>query len=158
VVSIADTADPTGVDVPIPDGALAEEDWPAGVYTVSLVLVRPGEDDPRESNVAAMLLAPEPVLPPTTIVRDAASRRVTVTLDVRPQVRPAQEARLTVGGDSALADPHPDPTSTLTFQLGDVPPGHQWVRLTVDGVESILVDRTTEPPSFDPTQFVTVPA
>jgi hypothetical protein len=32
------------------------------------------------------------------------------------------------------------------------------VRLTVDGVESILVDREAEPPEFDPTQSLTVPA
>jgi hypothetical protein len=32
------------------------------------------------------------------------------------------------------------------------------VRLTVDGVESLLVDRTVEPPTFDSTQSVAVPA
>ena len=85
-------------------------------------------------------------------------QRVTVTLDVSPEVRPAQEAPLTLGGDSALAEPHTTPTSTLTFELGDVPPGAQWVRLTVDGVESLLVDRSVEPPAFDPSQSVAVPA
>jgi hypothetical protein len=39
-----------------------------------------------------------------------------------------------------------------------VPAGSQWVRLTVDGVESLLVDRTKEPPVFDPSQSVSVPA
>jgi hypothetical protein len=39
-----------------------------------------------------------------------------------------------------------------------VPSGSQWVRLTVDGAESVLLDRSTAPPSFDPTQTVTVPA
>ena len=73
-------------------------------------------------------------------------------------MRPAQDARLTLGGDTALAEPHPTPTSTLTFELGDVPPGAQWVRLTVDGVESLLVDRSAEPPAFDPSQSVAVPA
>jgi hypothetical protein len=32
------------------------------------------------------------------------------------------------------------------------------VRLTVDGVESLLVDRSAEPPTFDPAQSVAVPA
>jgi hypothetical protein len=32
------------------------------------------------------------------------------------------------------------------------------VRLTVDGVDSLLVDRSAEPPTFDVTQSVTVPA
>ena len=128
------------------------------MYTVRVSLIRPGETNPRESNVAAMLLAPEPVLPPTTVTRDATTRRVTVTIHVKPQLRPAQDAQLTLGGSSGLVRPHTTATSTLTFDLGDVPPGAQWIRLTVDGVESLLVDRSVEPPAFDSSQTVAVPA
>lgn len=151
-------ADPTRIDVVIPSGSTAEQHWPAGVYTVTVSLVRAPETQARESNVAAMLLAPEPELPPSSITRDPGTHRVTVTLDVRPQLRPAQEAMLTLGGDSALADPITAPTSTLTFELGTVSPGSQSVRVTVDGVESLLVDRSVEPPVFDPSQSVAVPA
>jgi hypothetical protein len=73
-------------------------------------------------------------------------------------VRPAQDARLTLGGATGNADPHATATSTLTFELGNVPPGNQWVRLTVDGVDSLLVDRSAEPPAFDSTQSLAVPA
>jgi hypothetical protein len=157
-IAVGASTDPAEIDVTLPTGAAAEQDWPAGVYTVTVSLVRPGDTNPRESNVAAMLLAPEPQLPPTTVTRDGTTRRVTVTLDVKPQVRPAQDARLTLGGATGVADPHATASSTLTFRLGDVPPGGQWVRLTVDGVESLLVDRTVEPPTFDSTQSVAVPA
>ena len=157
-VAIGASTDSTGIDVPLPSGPTAEQDWPAGVYLVTVSLIRPGEVDARDSNVAALLLAPEPQLPPTTITRDATTRRVTVTLDVKPQVRPAQDPRLTLGGDTGLARPHTTSTSTLTFDLGDVPPGARWVRLTVDNVESLLVDRSAEPPAFDPVQSITVPA
>ena len=157
-VTIGTSSDPTGIDVALPSGPAAEAAWSAGVYTVTVSLIRPGEAKARTSNVAAMLLAPEPVLPPASIVRDAGTQRVTVGLNVRPQVRPAQEAQLALGGFTALADPIAAPASSLTFQLGAVPPGAQWVRLTVDGVESLLVDRTADPPTFDPTQSVAVPA
>jgi hypothetical protein len=157
-VVIGTSTDAIGIDVAMPSGLTAEQDWPAGVYSVTVSLIRPSEATPRESNVAAMLLAPEPELPPSAITRDGGTQRVTVTLDVRPQVRPAQEAMITLGGFTALADPSSAPTSTLTFELGVVPPGPQWVRLTVDGVESLLVDRTKEPPVFDPSQSVSVPA
>lgn len=156
-IVIGTSSDPTGIDVTLPSGAAAEQDWPPGVYLVSVSLVRPGETDARETNVAAMLLAPEPQLPPA-VVRNATTRRVTVTLDVTPEVRPAQDARLTLGGDGAPAEPHAIATSTLTFELGNVPPGPQWVRLTIDGVDSLLVDRSAEPPTFDASQSVTVPA
>ena len=105
-----------------------------------------------------MLLAPEPLLGTANVVRDATTRNVTVTLDVRPELRPAQDARLTLGGHTAAVEPHPAQTGTVSFELGDVPPGPQWVRLTVDGVESLLVDRAAEPPEFDATQSLTVPA
>ena len=157
-IAVGASTDPTGIDVTLPTGQTAEEEWPAGVYVVQASLVRPGETDARETNVAAMLLAPEPLLPPSAITRDATTERVTATLDVRPQVRPAQDARLTLGGDTASAEPHATPTGTLTFELGVVPPGPQWVRLTVDGVDSLLVDRSVEPPAFDSSQSVTVPA
>ena len=157
-ITVGASTEPAAIDVTLPSGPTAEQDWPAGVYTVTVSLVRPGETKPRESNVAAMLLAPEPQLPPTTVTRDGTTRRVSVTLDVKPQVRPAQDARLTLGGATGIAEPHAAATSTLTFQLGDVPSGNQWVRLTVDGVESLLVDRAAEPPTFDSTQSVAVPA
>jgi hypothetical protein len=157
-VTIGVSGDSTGIDVALPSGVSAEQDWPPGIYLVTVSLIRPSEVHPRVSNVAAMLLAPEPQLPPTTVSRDVSTRRVTVTLDLKPQVRPAQDARLTLGGDTGLADAHPTATSSLTFRLGDVPPGAQWVRLTVDGVDSLLVDRTVEPPAFDSSQSVTVPA
>ena len=157
-ITIGASTDPNGIDVTLPSGAAAEQDWPAGVYLVSVELTRPGEPRPRTSNVAAMLLAPEPQLPPTTVTRNATTRNVTVTLDVSPEVRPAQNVELSLGGASGPADPHPTQTSTLTFQLGDAPPGAQAVRLTVDGVDSLLVDRSVEPPVYDPSQSVTVPA
>jgi len=159
--SFVSNDDRTGIEVNLPSGPVAEEGWPAGVYAVTVTLIRPGDENPvpRESNVATVLLAPEPRLaPPPPVTRDA-DGNVSVTLDVRPQVRPEQEAKLTLGGHTAPANPiGAAPTSTLTFGLGIVPSGQQWVRLTVDGVESLLVDRSTEPPSFDPSQQVTVPA
>jgi len=157
-IAVGASPDTTGIDVALPTGAGAEEDWPAGIYLVSASLVRPGETDPRTTNVAAMLLAPEPLLGTANVVRDATTRNVTVTLDVRPELRPAQDARLTLGGHTAGVEPHPAQTGAVSFELGDVPPGPQWVRLTVDGVESLLVDREAEPPEFDTTQSLTVPA
>jgi len=75
-----------------------------------------------------------------------------------PQVRPSQRATLALGTQLAVAEPHPAPTGSLSFEFGTVPAGAQWVRLTVDGAESLLVDRTATPPAFEPTQKVTVPA
>ncbi len=108
ILSVAANPDPAGLDVTLPSGGLASQQWPAGIWVVTVSLVRPGEAVTRTTNAAAMLLAPEPILaPPPTIVRNAVTGAVTVTLGVRPQVRPSQRATLTLGGDVAVADAHP---------------------------------------------------
>lgn len=157
-IPIGVSASAKQIEVTLPSGAAAEIAWPAGLYTVTVSLIRPGDPDPQESNVAATFLAPEAILPPTSVTRNAATQRVTVALDVRPQVRAAQDVRLTLGGHTAMADPHPTTTASLTFAFDNVAPGAQWVRLTVDGVESRLVDRSVDPSEFDPGQSIVVPA
>jgi hypothetical protein len=157
-IPIASNTDTTGIDLTLPTGGTTAQDWPAGVYLVSVTLIRPDELDPRTTNVAAMLLAPEPQVGTAVLVRDATTRHVTATLDVVPELRPAQDATLSIAGESAAVELHPTQTATLTFELGDVPQGSRPVRLTVDGVESLLIDYEAEPPEFDPSQFVTVPA
>jgi hypothetical protein len=150
--------DSSGIDLTLPTGAAADQAWPAGLYTVSASLIRPGELVPRESNVAAMLLAPSPTLPPTTISRDGPSQRMSVTIGVSPALRPEQDATMSLGSYTTTVEPHPNTTTSLDFEFGVVPAGPQWVRLSIDGSESLLVDRTETPPVFDPTQTVTVPA
>jgi len=105
-----------------------------------------------------VVLAPNPVVaPPPTITRDGTGR-VTATVTTHPLVRPSQTARLALGTDTALAEPHPTTIGQLTFKFGVIPDGPQWLRLTVDGAESLLVSHATVPPSYDATQRVTVPA
>ena len=159
VVSIGTSADPERIDVALPSGSAADQAWPAGVWGVTVSLVPPGEAAPRTTNTAAFVLAPLPVLSPApAVTRDAGTGRVTVTMATHPQVRPSQRATLALGTQLAVAEPHPAPTGSLSFEFGTVPAGAQWVRLTVDGAESLLVDRTATPPAFEPTQKVTVPA
>ena len=56
----------------------------------------------------------------------------------------------------AVGPPPANPINTLTFSASGLTPGNYWVRLRVDGVDSLLVNRTTVPPTFDASQKVTV--
>lgn len=159
LVSIGAHTDASGVDVVLPTGGAAEAAWPAGTWTVRLALTHTGDAVVRETNAAALILAPEPVLSPAPVVtRDAATGAVTVVLPVRPQVRPSQRATLALDCDVATADAHSTASGSLTFRFGVVPDGNRFVRLTVDGAVSLLVDRSTAPPTYDPTQKLAVPA
>ncbi len=158
-IAVGTHTDDAVLDVTLPTGAAAEAAWPAGFWTVTVRLTRAGETVERSTNAVGLVLAPVPVLAPAPgITRDAGSGQVSAVLDVRPQVRPSQRASLALGGDVAVAAPHPAATSTLRFEFGVIPAGALPVRLIVDGAESLLVDRSTTPPTYDPAQTATVPA
>jgi hypothetical protein len=135
----------------------------AGVYTLSLVLDR-GTPQERTTNEVPFALAPHmPVPPPageppSIAAARAADGTVTVTVRCRPDVLPSQRVTLVVGQSEAPAQPHAARTNTLAFRFRQLPAGEYHVRLRVDGVESLLIDRAASPPAFDATQRVTVPA
>jgi hypothetical protein len=135
----------------------------AGVYTLSLVLDR-GTPQERTTNEVPFALAPRlpvppaPGDPPSIEAARGADGVVTVTVRCRPDVLPSQRVTLVVGETETPAQTRTTGTNTLTFRFRQLPAGEYNVRLRVDGVESLLVNRTAEPPAFDPTQKVTVPA
>lgn len=75
----------------------------------------------------------------------------------KPEVGPEQRAALLVGELEIPARPRTTRTDTLTFVTGSLVAGQYFVRLRVDGVDSLLVDRSVTPPVFDPDQKVTIP-
>src|SRR5271166_3242991 len=126
--------------------------WPAGFYTVAVLVRRPGETFRRTTNALALALAPSITIAPAS----APAGTIVYTVTVAPQVWPTQRASLMLGDNEFLADPHAAQTPTLTFSATGLVAGDYWVRLRVDGVDSLLVDRTQTPPVFDTTQQVTV--
>jgi hypothetical protein len=129
--------------------------WSAGVYSAAVLLQRPGETFRRTTNDLPFALAPE--IQRVVPTRDRSGRETIFTVTCRPEVRPEQRASLTVGNLEIQAQAHSTPTDTLTFIARSVAPGEYFVRLRVDGVDSLLVDRSVTPPVFDPNQKVTVP-
>jgi hypothetical protein len=125
-----------------------------------------GEPNPRETNAAPLLLAPAPViaaepplgLPAISIIRGGAPQRVIVTLRARPRVRLAQRATLMLDGVEASAKPRGVAADPLVFEFPDtLEPGPHWLRLRVDGTDSVLLNRSGPAPEFDVSQQVTVP-
>jgi len=132
--------------------------WPAGLWNVEVLVQRPGENDRRTSNQLAAAVAPTMTLPPSSVTRDGGGKKVTVVLVCSPEVLPAQDVHLAIGGYEATAQPHTSKTDTLTFVFNELPAGTYTIRLRVDGIDSHFIDRSATPPIFDPGQNVTVPA
>lgn len=126
--------------------------WPAGFYTVSVLVTRPGESFQRETNQLSFALAPSISVAPAS----APAGSVVYTVTVAPDVWPTQRASLIVGSSEFLADPITTASGTLSVSTSGLTAGSYWVRLRVDGVDTLLVDRSKTPPVFDPTQQVTL--
>ena len=148
----------TAITVNLPN---QPQNFPAGIYTISVSVIRPGETSKRTTNALPFAVAPQILSnPPISAVRNA--NEITITLACSPEVLPAQRVALLLGGDEVPAEPHPAKTGNLTFIAKDDPPGKfaagdYFVRLRVDGVDSLLIDRSVQPPKFKASQKVSIP-
>jgi len=122
---------------------------PVGTYRLRALVQRAGEPEPRETNQLAFTILPNVTNLPITVNLDAQGD-ATVTLQCRPNVRPFQSASLILGSCEVPAEPHPASTGTLTFVCPNATPGAHLARLRVDGIDSLIVDRSVTPPVFLP--------
>jgi len=157
-IAVGANADPAQAVVALPSTAQAAIGWPAGAWGVTVVVTRPGETDARTTNALPMLLAPRLDLGTSTATRDVATGAVTVHLIFGPQARPGQKITLNAGGREAQPGDFAAQTGSLDFVFPQLAPGAQWIRMRVDGVDSLLVDRSTTPPTFDGSQRLVIPA
>lgn len=142
----------TDIRVQLPDDGTQ---FVAGFYTVAVRVTRTGEQT-RISNELPFSLAPKILdIIPRQAARDA-NDEVVLTLVCSPQVQPEQRVALLLGDREILAQPHTTPTDRLEFRVAGVTTGEYFVRLRIDGVDSLLVDRTVTPPAFDQNQKVTI--
>lgn len=132
-------------------------DFLVGFYTVIVCCTK--ENIRKETNALSFSLAPQIAISPEAIRADG-DRLLTVTCN--PLVWPEQQVYLLVGDRQIL--PQLDspkylfknPLNELKFNLEGIPPGEYYVRLRVDGVDSLLIDYSMQPPSFNAAQKVRV--
>lgn len=139
------------------------QDWASGVYTVSLLIQKAGEQE-RVTNELPFALAPvitSTPLPLSVTRNGIGGAEVEITCS--PDVLPEQRALLLLGDKDArqiTAEPRTAQTDTLTFIIRDAPVSATegfYIRLRIDGVDSLLVaDYTAAPPAFDENQKVKI--
>ncbi len=152
------SATANAITVNLPD---QPQNFPAGICAISVSVIRPGETSKRTTNALPFAVAPQILAnPPINSARSG--DRVTITLTCSPEVLPGQRVALLLGGDEVPAEPHPAQIGNLSFVAVDDPPGKfapgdYFVRLRVDGVDSLLIDRRLQPTKFKASQKVTIP-
>lgn len=154
------TSGSADVPVALPDTPAARAAWVAGAYTVTAVVERDADlvNPVRTTNALAFSVAPR-ILGRAPATRSGLAGDFTLTVTCSPQVRPEQRASLLFGDREILADDHPAQTGSLTFRVTNVTAasaGKYFLRLRIDGVDSMVVDYTATPPVFDENQTVTI--
>jgi uncharacterized protein DUF4255 len=127
---------------------------PAGFYTVSVIVSRKGEAD-RITNEMPVTLSPK-ITSAMPMKVKRVKGDVTLNLTCAPEVRPSQRAALLLGSQEVAAAAHPNQGAQLTFVVHSAVPGEYLTRLRVDGVDTLLVDRSVTPPVFDASQKVKI--
>lgn len=149
IVIVPDEVTSDRVEFDLPDDPT---ELPAGLMVVS-----GGPDDPETglpTNDVALPLAPE--ITDIDATRSQAGV-VTITVECRPEVVAAQDVLLLVSGHALTPEQFTAPESTIEFKSATLAAGDYPVRLRIDGIDSLLVDRSVTPPVFDPSQVVSVP-
>ncbi len=161
-------ADPVLVDIPVADvtagvvtftlDAATPQRFPVGLWSVGLALTDQitvdGETETVTSvtNDVSLTIAPRITDMPATVAR-AADGTVVIPVGFTPPPLPGQQVFLLFDGRAIGPDPRSvDPRFTVPAAT----PGPHLVRVRVAGVDSLLVDRSGDRPTFDPTQSVTV--
>jgi hypothetical protein len=125
--------------------------WPAGAYTIAIMVQRAAESFRRSTGQLSLSLAPAITIAPT----NAPAGNIALSVTCSPQIQPGQQVSLLVSDQEIKAPAVAVPTATLNFSM-TLTSGVYYVRLRVDGVDSLLVDRSVKPPLFDSTQMVTI--
>jgi hypothetical protein len=128
---------------------------PAGPATVVALLTTP--EGELSTNELPLTIVPKITSAlPLHATRDAAGR-VTITIDVAPAVLADQDVFLLVSDRPIPPNAVVPPAGTLTLTFAfAIAPGTYPVRLRVGGTDSLLIDRSTTPPSYDPRQRLVV--
>lgn len=155
------TTEFSDVKIKIPDDAVDPTEWVPGYYTVALLITRTigGKTETRSTNELSFALAPKVTIanPVDHKVSDGA---FTLTVDSNPLVALEQRASLLFAGSevppaarAAKTDPFKFLITPTTAMIGANP-----IRLRIDGVDSMVVDYTKEPPEFLADQKVNITA
>jgi hypothetical protein len=125
--------------------------WRSGLYVLSAVVSKPADQD-RITNDLPFILAPNVAVTPVS----ASPGTLNLTAVCSPPVQPGQRVALLFGDQEIPIDSPAVATDTFNVSVPDVPAGSYFVRLRVDGVDSLLVNRAVTPPVFFDNQKVTV--
>jgi hypothetical protein len=79
------------------------------------------------------------------------------TVAFHPALRPEQDASLLMGDREFKSGEHAATVSSLDIEMDGVDDGPYFIRLRIDGADSLLIDMAASPPVFKASNKITLP-
>ena len=124
-----------------------------GTYQLSLNM---DNDDGNsiKSNTLPLTIAPE--FSAFNAIRNL-DDSVSVSLIIAPEIHDNQSVSLILGQAERPVEEFSGSTNNAEFEFPTIEAGSYWARIRVDGIDSVLIDRSVVPPQFVASQQVVVP-
>ncbi|WP_413167485.1 DUF4255 domain-containing protein [Capilliphycus salinus ALCB114379] len=125
--------------------------WPIGIYTIAVQVKR--DEKEYTSNALPFSLVPRINLDNLALDKNL------LTLTSQPPVQSGQKVVLLLGDRELFPqfDEDPNLANKMKFNIKGIPAGEYFLRLRVDGIDSLLIDRSKTLPVFDKSQKVKIP-
>jgi len=132
----------------IPADAAAQASWPPGLYTLAVEVSDPGPPARTVTSEAVPFRLATSLTGPLPIDVASNAGAATIPVSFEPQVLPEQRVTLLLGDRQVPSPARAGPAANIDFDVAGIEPGDYFVRLRTDGVDSILIDFSAEPPAF----------
>ena len=148
--------------LPQPGSGNSQTDWAPGVYTVTAVEKRSGNELDRTSNSLPIALSPVIAgIDPANPIPRGADDKATITITCQPRVHNGQQAVLLLAGREVVGQVDVANPDKVIFVVEKAPAlTNELIRLRVDGIESMPFKRVDVPSptrfEFDNSQRVTI--
>lgn len=130
--------------------------WPPGPYSASAIIHKASEAD-KTSNAIGFMLLPVISIPITiSPLSPFEPKGYEATITFTPAIEPKQKASLLLGDKEFKSKDHPVSTTVLSFEMRNVDAGDYFIRLRIDGADSLLIIDSVTPPVFNPAFKVSI--
>jgi hypothetical protein len=129
--------------------------WSPGIYSVKAVIHKSGGPD-KTSNDIGFILAPAISIIQILPLSPPEPKGYVVSVTFSPNILPLQQAYLLLGDRQFTSLAHPAATNVLNFEMRNVEAGDYYIRLRIEGADSLLINNTVTPRVFKPAHKITL--
>ena len=123
------------------------DNWVVGFYSVSAT-IKDGAKEETTNEVVFSLVPLVTGVSPNVVTPTGPNNLAQIAVSCSPKILPSQEISVLIGDRSIKVGKRSVPLDKFEIEIDDAPIGKLHVRLRVDGIDSEVIDRDKNPPTF----------